>query len=153
MRIERPARLPDEANESGRDYQRAVDMAIDSGLADREADQVRNHVPLVRRGDRNVTELFRKVAWTVSAWTSLTTMFGDPLDGALPRDRPLEVALDKTVYWLSTLPPASGSKIEELGFMYGQARVMYLVEPGRVVILAFVPTPIRFQRMTGHEAS
>ena len=134
---------PDGTSGSARDYQRIVDTAIDCGLAERNSNRVKVHIPLVRR-----------VAWTASAWTDLTAMFGDPLKEAPPRDSVLEVALDSAAYALSTqLPAAAGSKVAELGFMWGQYRLMYLLEPDRVVILALVPSLARWHRGTGDAAS
>jgi hypothetical protein len=152
--IDGPTPVGDDASGSERDYRLVVGLAIDRGLADRKADQVKVHIPLVRRRDHKVAERFRQVAWTASAWTDVTAMFGDPLDETLPRDPVLEVALDKTANWLTTLLPAAAeSEMAELVFMYGQARLMYIVEPGRVVILALVPSLARGHRGIEHEAS
>ena len=94
-----------------------------------------------------MSELFRQLAWTASAWTDMTAMFGDPLNEALPRDPLLEAALDKTAYCLTTLLPAAArSDVAELMFMYGETRLMYVVEPGRIVVLAHVPSLARWQR-------
>ena len=69
-------------------------------------------------------------------------------------DPVLEGALDKTAYWLTTLlPETARSQVAELGFMYSEARLMYMVEPGRVVILALVPSLARWHRGAEHEAS
>jgi hypothetical protein len=83
LRIDGPTRLSDDGNGSERDYQLVVGLAIDRGIADRDSDRVKVHTPLVRRRDHKVADLFRQVAWTASAWTDLTAMFGNPLDEAL----------------------------------------------------------------------
>jgi hypothetical protein len=77
-----------------------------------------------------------------------------PFDETLPSNPLLGVALDKTTYSLSTqLPAVATSEVTELMFMYGEARLMYMVEPSRVVILALVPSFSRWHRRIEHEAS
>ena len=130
-------------------YRRHVDQAVQRGLSDYEAGRTFRHLPLVRRGDRRMADLFQSVVWTLSAREAIEGLFGNVFDGAGPRDHLLEQALDKAASFMTTTLGTAvvGSKIEEIRIMWDQARLMYRVESTEVFVVAVVPSLERWSRV------
>jgi len=130
-------------------YRSYVDDAVQRGLSDCEAGRTFRHVPLVRRGDRRLTDVFQSVVWTASARQALEELFGKVFDAAAPRNHLLEQVLDKAAYALTNAarPVEVRSGIDELMLMWGHARLVYRVESRDVFVVAVVPSFERWRRM------